>query len=106
MKKVLSLLLVVVFVLAFSSVAFAASECGLDKSPAFDNDANEDRYDNVNNDDLRFFVDGDRAGYIVIPTRAPGDANEDNDNSAIWRAHVSEDRSFVLAPGHLEKYDD
>jgi len=69
MKKVVSLLLVVVFVLAFSSVAFGFSENmlnGHDKSPAFDTHwwGSEHKSNDVAFDPT--------AGRVRIPPAQPG----------------------------------
>ena len=74
MKKVLSLLLVVVFVLAFSSVAFAMSDDGLCESPAFEGSeghwSHESGSPRFDTDNFRMAVPGD------------GGANAD-DNAAL-----------------------
>jgi len=74
MKKVVSLLLVVVFVLAFSSVAFATSEDmanGLANSPAFCNENNPNRFEHKSgNLFINPFAHG--TGVIGIPPEQPG----------------------------------
>jgi len=80
MKKVVSLLLVVVFVLAFSSVAFAMSEKGLESSPVF-SPSGLGSYANDNNWDVRFDTVNHR---MAVP--GCGGANS-NENSAIIPWH-------------------
>lgn len=91
MKKVLSLLLVVVFVLAFSSVAFAMCKEGLKYSPAFEEvDVGEGMVEvwaNKYNDDVRFAPD---TFQMVVPGN--GGANAD-DNAPLEEWY--DDRSLV-----------
>ena len=98
MRKIIALLLVVGFVLAFSSVAFADGR--LD-SKAWVVDKDGDRITHFKNDQLKFWVDGDRAGEIVIPS----DANLFN-NSPIFRDESMSGQSNIYPPGHMEKYSD
>ena len=75
MKKVVSLLLVVVFVLAFSSVAFGMCEVGLESSPAFEE--GQYSWENQYNEDVRFDTENFR---MAVP--GDGGANAD-DNAAL-----------------------
>ena len=80
MRKVVSLMLVVVFVLAFSSVAFAMSSDGLDKSPVFEDPQWDDIYQHQKIDNLWFDTRGDNHRFYV-----PGNAwkNANLEDSAI-----------------------
>ena len=73
MKKVLSLLLVVVFVLAFSSVALAMSDEGLCASPVFDGEPGH--WSNTNNEDVRFDTNNFR---MAVPGNGGANSNEDS----------------------------
>ena len=73
MRKVVSLLLVVVFVLAFSSVALAASDTGLCNSPVFDGDPGH--WTNENNDDVRFDTNTHRR---AVPGNGGANSHEDS----------------------------
>ena len=80
MRKVVALLLVVVFVLAFSSVAFAVSpnaQEGFESYPTFETtDRGDNHFTNANNDEVRFRLGG--------ATAVPGKAHENaSDNSVI-----------------------
>ena len=100
-----------VFVLAFSSVAFGFTdnECALDamvESGAWETADwdPEHQLQNVNNPNLRFYhSDGSRdEGVIVIPSRQPGIyASED---SAILDEDFGEDNpvSVLEAPGQVD----
>ena len=87
MKKVLSLLLVVVFVLAFSSVAFAMCKEGLRYSPAFEEvEEGFEVWANQYNGDVIFAPD-------IFQMAVPGNGGANADDSAAieW----SDDRSLV-----------
>ena len=81
MRKVVSLLLVVVFVLAFSSVAFATvshteGAQGLDNSPAFEKDTPDgwETSDFFHKDDVMYFG---AAGAINIGTTVPAENSDE-----------------------------
>ena len=85
MKKVVSLLLVVVFVLAFSSVALGASEIGMENSPNFEK-GEWGSWVNQNNPDVRFDTDTHRR---AVPGNGGANSNE---NSVV---HPHHDASLV-----------
>ena len=103
MRKVLSLLLVVVFVLAFSSVAFASDYPteyeGRVESGAF-YDSIDGQIRNSTNDNLRFYYeDGVRdEGVIIIPSGAGENVSDNSPFTKIGR----EDVSVLEAPGRVE----
>jgi len=93
MKKVVSLLLVLVFVLAFGSVALAMSENSLkghDASPAFEVGSHDNQRVHVGNGP----VFNQPAGVMCIPTATAGE------NSDQLRPAGAFDDMSVLIPGN------